>query len=234
MSADGRQICFETPALLLVPTRCVHGFAWDPESVGRVLTLSEAYLGGLVAREPSLRALFELPDALAISVGSAEHRLLTETFSRLSKELSWAAPGYDAAIEACVMTLLVETMRLSKRKLGGAPPGPQGDIVARFRKAIEGNFHKNLKLSAYACILGLNVWQLRSACLKIARQPPLAMVQERKLLEAQRLLLYSNMIVSEVAYHLGFDDPAYFSRMFRRLAGESPRTFRMRHAAIRG
>lgn len=234
MSADDRHIRFKAPALLLVPARCVHGFAWHPESTGRVLTLSEHYLGELVARETGLRPLFARADTLALRAGSDEHTSLAETLDRLSRELSWSALGSNAAIEACLTTILIETMRLSKRKLDGAPPGRQAEIVAAFRKAIEDNFHKSLPLTAYARLLGLNVWQLRAACLKAARQPPLAIVQDRKLLEAQRLLLYSNMTVSEAAYHLGFNDPAYFSRMFSRLAGESPRAFRARHTATRG
>jgi AraC family transcriptional activator of pobA len=52
------------------------------------------------------------------------------------------------------------------------------------------------------------------------------LVQDRKMLEARRALLYSNMTVAEIAYHLGFDEPAYFTRVFTRHAGVSPRSFR--------
>ena len=53
-----------------------------------------------------------------------------------------------------------------------------------------------------------------------------ALLQDRLLLEAKRLMLYSNMTVAEAAYYLGFDDPAYFSRFFVRGCKVSPRQFR--------
>jgi AraC family transcriptional activator of pobA len=39
-------------------------------------------------------------------------------------------------------------------------------------------------------------------------------------------MLYSNMTVAEAAYYLGFDDPAYFTRVFTKGCGQSPRAFR--------
>jgi len=55
----------------------------------------------------------------------------------------------------------------------------------------------------------------------------------RRALEAQRLLTYSSMTVSEVGYALGFDDPAYFSRAFRADVGQSPADFRRMRGRIR-
>ncbi len=52
------------------------------------------------------------------------------------------------------------------------------------------------------------------------------MLDERALLEARRLLLYSNLSVAEVGYATGFEDPAYFSRFFARHTGRSPRDWR--------
>jgi AraC family transcriptional activator of pobA len=75
-------------------------------------------------------------------------------------------------------------------------------------------------------MLGVTQPRLRVACLKVAGLPPTQMIQRRVLLEAKRALLYSNMTVSEAAYYLGFNDPAYFSRFFARATGQSPRSFR--------
>ncbi|MET0366097.1 MAG: helix-turn-helix domain-containing protein, partial [Sphingobium sp.] len=48
------------------------------------------------------------------------------------------------------------------------------------------------------------------------------------LLEARRSLLYSNLSVAEIAFSVGFADPAYFSRFFQRNMGVSPRQYRDR------
>jgi AraC family transcriptional activator of pobA len=52
------------------------------------------------------------------------------------------------------------------------------------------------------------------------------MLDDRALLEARRLLLYSQLSVVEIAYAVGFDDPAYFSRFFTRHIGQPPRAYR--------
>ena len=52
------------------------------------------------------------------------------------------------------------------------------------------------------------------------------MVQERIILEAQRLLLYSNSNVNQVAYRLGFEDASYFVKYFKKYTGVSPKDFR--------
>lgn len=68
--------------------------------------------------------------------------------------------------------------------------------------------------------------QLRKACLSIAEQPPIKLVHGRVLFEAKRQLLHTSKPVSEIAYALGFGDPAYFTRFFSRRAGMSPSAYR--------
>jgi AraC-like DNA-binding protein len=48
----------------------------------------------------------------------------------------------------------------------------------------------------------------------------------RLILESKRLLAHSDLNVSEIAYQLGFEDPSYFTRLFRQVEGLSPREFR--------
>ena len=53
-------------------------------------------------------------------------------------------------------------------------------------------------------------------------------VSERRLLEAKRLLMFTVRTVEDIAYEIGFDDPAYFSRFFRERVGEAPAAWRRR------
>ncbi len=54
----------------------------------------------------------------------------------------------------------------------------------------------------------------------------LQLIHERVLLEAKRNLIYTVQSVSQISYGLGFNDPAYFSRFFKRLTGQPPKAFR--------
>jgi AraC family transcriptional activator of pobA len=52
------------------------------------------------------------------------------------------------------------------------------------------------------------------------------------MLEAKRALCYTNQTVAEIAYTLGFVDPAYFTRSFTKHAGVSPRRYRSQHEVV--
>jgi AraC family transcriptional activator of pobA len=56
-------------------------------------------------------------------------------------------------------------------------------------------------------------------------------VQNRLMLEARRKLTYVPASVSQIAYELGFNDPAYFCRVFKRHNGVTPSEFRRRGIA---
>ena len=53
------------------------------------------------------------------------------------------------------------------------------------------------------------------------------MINQRLLLEAKRSLVYTAMTINQVADSLGFSEPAYFSRFFKRSTGQSPKDFRL-------
>jgi len=55
---------------------------------------------------------------------------------------------------------------------------------------------------------------------------PMQMIQERVILEAQRLLLYSELNINQICYKLGFDDPSYFVKYFKKHAKIAPSEFR--------
>lgn len=55
---------------------------------------------------------------------------------------------------------------------------------------------------------------------------PSQMIQEKIILEAKRLLLHSTLNVAQVGYRLGFEDPSYFVKYFKRHSQQSPLEFR--------
>lgn len=224
MSADGKAVEFVAPCLLIAPARVVHGFVFEAETTGSVLTIADSYLRELVGREPALEAVFQQAVALALT---ADHGA-AQSLERLAKELTWAAPGHGAAVEGHLLTILVDVLRLRAHVEApdNARPNTHAGLVARFRERVEAGYRTNHALEAYASDLGVSVWTLGAACRSVASASPLSLVQDRKMLEARRALLYSNMTVAEIAYYLGFDDPAYFTRVFTKHAGVSPRGFR--------
>jgi AraC family transcriptional activator of pobA len=132
------------------------------------------------------------------------------------------------ALRGLLAALLANVMRLSRVSGESGPDlaAPERELVARFRRVVELRYREHVGLAAYATELGVSQARLRRACLGAAGQSPVELVHLRLLIEAERQLRYTTMSIAQVAYHLGFDDPAYFSRFFTRRMRLSPRAFR--------
>ena len=88
------------------------------------------------------------------------------------------------------------------------------------------NFAKSLRVADYAKRLFVSHERLRQACLRVTASTPLELLNVRRLVEAKRCLLYTNMSVGVIAEYCGFEDPAYFSRFFARATGKAPLRYR--------
>ncbi|TNE39737.1 MAG: helix-turn-helix domain-containing protein [Sphingomonadales bacterium] len=231
MRAEAAHFTFDAPCLLLVPAGIVHGFEWVSESYGSVTTIANRYLAEVGLRHPDLAGLLLVPEVVRLV--TEESGEVERLIADMSRELAWISPGQRARVEADLLTLMVIALRRREVDADGAKtpvPGRQAALVARFRERIEERFRLRESVGDHADALGVSVTALRVACARLAGRPPAMMLDERGLLEARRLLLYSNLSVAEIAYAIGFDDPAYFSRFFTRHIGVSPRHYRLRHS----
>lgn len=225
MQAEADAVHFTAPCLLLMPAGIIHGFTWTHESRGWVTTIADSYLHHLLDRDADLAPLFRDPRAVILPAedGPAAEALI----GRMAQELVWSGPGQRAAVEAALLSLMV----LALRRAALADPAqgvgtPQATLVARLRARIEQRFRAREPVADHARALGVSLTALRQACARIAGTSPAAMLDERALLEARRLLLYSNLSVAQIADAVGFEDPAYFSRFFARHIGMAPRAYR--------
>jgi len=226
MRAEEARLTVAAPALLLIPQDVVHGFAWERESTGSVVTLSVRHLALLDTRYPGLAALFG--SARVVALDGPALAAIQASVTALMRELGWGAPGHIAAVDAALLAMLVETSRACGPAMGEAPsvPGQQSALVARYRARIDERFRLRERIAVHAAALGVSESRLRVACAHIAGLSPAAMLDQRAVLDAKRALLYTNLSIAEVGYTVGFADPAYFTRFFTRHAGVSPRIFR--------
>ncbi|MGN7126830.1 helix-turn-helix domain-containing protein [Methylorubrum thiocyanatum] len=224
VTAEGEETTFAAPCALVVPAGVVHGFVYEAGSAGRVLTVSDAVLRGLGRDERAFAALFEGVRCLALD-GTAH---LDAALDGLDRERAGAAPARRSALTAHLTLLLVELARLADARASDGPTrlAAHARIVARFRAAIEEHYRAGLSLEQYCNRIGTTVGRLRVACRAVAGATPGQLIADRVILEAKRSLRYSDLPVAEIAYDLGFHDPAYFSRYFSRITGSSPSTFR--------
>lgn len=96
----------------------------------------------------------------------------------------------------------------------------------RFRKLLDANFAKHHQVQHYAHTLGMSEKTLSRVCLAAKGVPAKALINQRLVLEAKRLLAHSTRAVQAIGQDLGFDEATNFVKFFRKQAGMSPLSFR--------
>ncbi|MCX6954308.1 MAG: AraC family transcriptional regulator, partial [Verrucomicrobia bacterium] len=117
---------------------------------------------------------------------------------------------------------------LAGDRQGGERPLDAGArLYQRFRAMLEQGFRAEKSPAAYAAQLGVHPNHLTMAVRAASGRPPGEWVRARVVLEAQCLLNSTARTVKEVAAELGYDDEAYFSRLFKKNVGVAPRDYQL-------
>lgn len=82
----------------------------------------------------------------------------------------------------------------------------------------------------YAELLNTSPQNLNEACQKAVQKPASEVLADFIIIEAKRMLLYTDQTVSEIAFALDFTDASHFVKYFKKLVGLTPQAFR--HAAV--
>src|SRR5690606_5923435 len=98
-----------------------------------------------------------------------------------------------------------------------------------FSRLVEIHFRKKHSVSDYADMLGVAAKTLSNKFKRHDLPQPNEVIKDRIVLEAKRLLNYTGLSVKQIAYDLGYEDPAYFNRLFTNKAGSSPAVFRKKY-----
>jgi AraC family transcriptional activator of pobA len=223
------------PAIVVTPPGVVHSFRFQPGTIGLVCSFAPGLVPELESGNSNIARYLERPAVLALDRASVNATDLEVLGDMLLREFGRSAPGRHVALRGLVAAMLANVMRLTRLSETGVPGGPgfaapECELVARFRRLVELRYREHLGLAAYADELGVSQARLRRACVSVAGQSPAELVHLRLLVEAERQLRYTSLAVAQIGYHLGFQDPAYFSRFFTSRMRQSPREFRSGHA----
>jgi len=224
------------PAAIVVPPGVVHGFRFAPGTDGLVLTLSARFLveGEFQAVGEAFRALFAAPGVLDFAQDEAPAERLHALLRELAAEFAQPGAG-DTPVPGWLARAVVWRLAQARAQGEQAAAGERAHrhqaLFTRFLLLVEQHFLEHWPLEKYASRLGLSTQRLNRLTRAESGRSALELVHERLTREACRRLVYIAAPAASLAAELGFEDPAYFSRFFKRRTGVSPQQYRQQHRA---
>jgi len=217
LSINGQYHAIEGPTVLNIPRDTIHEFSFAAGTSGFVLTiptheLPEIYRDGRLKLENSFVAPCD--------------STLSDLFILLHQE----SAGHDAAravmLRALALQVACRVMRLAPG--GQAARNSSDQIFDAFRQLVLTHHTERWQIARYAAALNISRTHLHRVCREATGLSALAYVEDQSVKEACNRLAYTKMGISQIGYDLGYEDPSYFSRAFKRKVGLSPKDYRAR------
>ena len=132
----------------------------------------------------------------------------------------------EDSIQALLLVLLRRIQKIASSHTKVKNNNTHLVILKQFKKLIEENYHKKLSIEAYASMLSITAYQLNKITKEICNKTASSIINEQIILEAQSMLNFSELNISQIADKLGFEDSSYFARFFKKYTNKTPLEFK--------
>jgi AraC family transcriptional activator of pobA len=207
----------------------VHSWRLSEDSEGHIVFFStEFYSYGFPSKNLSGFPFFaasSLPSNLELQPDECKE--IDFYLSEIEKESENSGYSKKEILRSYTEILLVKLSRIYQAvyQIDHIIPSTE-DRFRLLENAIEIHFRTNRQASFYADELNLSLKQLNRLTKSSVGKTISELLIDRVILESQRLLTYSDDSIAEIAAQLGFDDPSYFTRLFRKKISATPEQFR--------
>ena len=201
---------------IFIPAGMMHGFEVGPHVFGTAVFFGRDSDVTLPGTPLHLR--------IRESQAQVEINLCLDSIQR---ELDSPHPGHDRAARHHLGLLGVWMERQAARMPAEAVASDAARrLVIRFTAVLEREFRSGRGVAYYAAALGVTPTHLTRCCKQTCGRPASALLHDRLLFEARRMLAETDQPVGHIARDLGFTSPAYFTRAFLHQTGKTPSAFR--------
>ncbi|MGB4829642.1 MAG: AraC family transcriptional regulator [Paracoccaceae bacterium] len=201
---------------IFIPAGVMHGFEAGPAVFGTAV-----FLG----RNCDV-TLPKAPVHLRIREVHAQQEL-NVLLDSILREMDSNTPAHERATRHYLGLMGVWIERQAKKAESETPkPDATRRLVARYTALLERDFRSGMGVAEFAAALGVTPTHLTRCCNAACGRSASALLQDRRIFEARKLLAETRIPVGRIADELGFNSAAYFTRAFQHLTGKSPSAFR--------
>jgi AraC family transcriptional regulator, transcriptional activator of pobA len=221
-----------TPNTLFVFSRNqIHAFINITDLKGHLLRFSKTFLRRLPESYTAAmtHSLFKMHDSPVRQLSDENVLTLSSLINLINSESQQPhRPFHENMLALLLHAFLIEIERL--KPLKGDLSNERWTTLKtyyQFSALLEKYYIEHYPVEHYAELLGLSAKRLGEICKQAAGMTPKRIIEEHLGLEAKRLLRHSDLSIKEISFRLGFEDPAYFSRFFKKTVSMSPSAFRI-------
>jgi len=213
--------------LIGIPPLSVHGFTFHPNTKGWVLTIPDAFLQDIL-KENIL--FFENLNQVIIfqckqQLASNE---IEDILSAINNEYGTIDPTYIITLRSLISLLIAKVIKYNPLFVNQSvnTSSKKHILLRSFQNSLNKNFKDRLSVADYASEINITPTHLNRICRSILSVSTSELIDERTLLEAKRLLIYTSVSITEISQVLGFCDPGHFSKFFIRKTQQKASDFR--------
>jgi len=213
----------ETPSLFLVNAGEVHYWEFTKIPDGYVAIFKSDFLAHLSYKNTYSK--FDQTDKRYFRIRD-EHRFpFSSLFELIKNEYEQDKEGSTRIIASSLELIFTQMGRLTKRNQS-KETHPKEKTYRTFRKLLDEHLFDYHLVKKYADLLNITPKHLNEITKERTQKTPSELIAEKRILEAQRQLLYSSQTISEIAHQLGFSSPSHFGTFFKKNVGFTPDQYR--------
>lgn len=224
--SDRKKITLTSPCVLLIPNNVLHGFVFQADVSGMVVTLSRAFYDKCIKEE---QRYFDAEELQQIKLsGTNLLKQLKILIGLIEVEIASVMTRRVAALQLLVQLLFLKIIRDSTDQSSQIIPSDNRVLhyYDNLRKHIREHMHESMSVRDYAQLLGISSVHLNRICQSLVQKSALQVIHEQVLQEAKKYLNGTDKTIREIAYFLDFTDGSHFSKFFKKMTHMTPSAYR--------
>lgn len=226
---DGKNYELIDQTMIVIPPTHIHGFVFLPGTQGWVLSLPDVHFDRIFENDLVLRSRFSKPIFTQIDKADIKDRL-KRSFKDLQNAMlendlihTFMIKGYVAECLGLMLNIMPSALPISSKTERHI------SHIRNFERALDIHYLSGKSVREYADDLGITPTHLNRLCKTDLGRSASQIIADRRVLEAKRDLIYTAKTIADIAYGLGFKDPAHFSKFFMVQTGGRASHFRKQY-----
>ena len=229
---DGRELAIQPNTFYLIAKGQVHQLITGIDLDGLVIRFTDAFLPNFLSQEMGhyQTVLFNnvtINHTLPVSPEGLPNfeallGLLLAEFNQTNGRTNQEVLRYLLTV------LLIKLGKVQKELMreGGTAVSPEAQLFHEFTLLLEAQYSQTHVVQDFAQMLNITPRQLSDITRQLMGRTAKHLIEDRLILEAQRLLTFTNLSVKEIAHKLGYKDPSHFSKIFKKKTETTPQDYK--------